>query len=671
MPSRQITYILLIAAMLSSRLAVAQESVTAGISGNLTVTNCVVDNEINFDQLSPSVNINYSIIRGAVVPAGNLVLSDGTLISDIIAAPSSGDSYYLAVLSPLVNSGNPTAPVVLPDKDINGNIRNYNGRTDIGSVEYSMIFDKMNGNWNTADNWNIGRLPDENDIVTISKETIVNDNNARCHSIISIGNTGKITIDPSAQLVVESAINNINAQKIIIKASPESSNGTFIFHNPANNPVYATVQMYSQANLYSTETDTTYRWQYFGIPLRSIVASPVLNGSWARQWNESSTEYSKWEQLNNLSVLSSFSGYEITQNTAKYINFEGVLENRDTTLVLNKSSVPYYAGQHVLANPYTAAINISDLVFGNNTEATVYIYNTGSYDDWNSDNSNGRIGDGNGQYTAVPQNTAYLIYPSIPSMQGFVVRATDNPGSLTIPYSSNSQNIIKQKVKGNFTRNGLLSIRLSSDHYTDCVWLLHEPTASRGYDNGWDGYKLISNNSDAIIYAKEAAGDFQVNTLCDFNNISLHFKAGKDTQYKLTIINHELSKEYSEIFLIDIKENKVITIEEDTTVYTFSAHNSNKEENRFRIMTGKSFEFNPTVDNAISIYQNYEEKEISLYNTTERTGNFLISDMSGRLLLSGQLMPGLNTVSTENYSGIIIIKAVAEKSSTTMKMIVN
>lgn len=672
MYSRFLKYTLLIAAAISFRIATAEETVPTGISGNLTVSGCIIDNDNNFDQIAPSVTVSYSIVRGATAPSGvgNMALSDNTVIADSIASPHSAHAYYLSNLSPLINVGSPTLPAYMPEKDINGNIRNYNGRVDIGAVEYSMVFDRDNGSWNSSANWNIDRVPDKNDVITILKTATVDDTNAVGKSIIAIQGAGKLIINPSSQLNVTNTINNTEVDKLVIKASPTSSNGTLIFHNPYNFPVYASVEMYSMANRQIAGTDTTYRWQYVGIPLKSVTASPTLDGSWVRSLNESSIKYDKWETLKGSSILRSFSGYEITQHTEKTFTFKGVLENRDTTIVLGKSSVPYYAGQHLLANPYTAAMKISDLTFGANTEATVYVYNTGSYDDWNVDNTRGRVGDNRGQYTAVPKNTAYLIYPAIPSMQGFIVRATNNAGSITIPYTSNTQNIVKQKVKSK-VQNNYLAVNLSSQHHNDHVWLLHEPTATKEFDNGWDGYKLIANNNDAILYAKEAAGDFQVNTVNDFNNLNLNFKAGKDIDYELTIVNHGIDKVYPEIYLIDLTDNKVIIIEGDTVRYAFTANNTQKSENRFRVMTGRNQEFNPVDDELISIYLHAHEQTIKLYNATGETGSYMLYDIAGRMLENQQLMPGLNSIACKRFSGVIVVKATAGSESKTWKMVLN
>jgi hypothetical protein len=665
------TYILL-AVIANIGFALAQESVSGGISGDLIVSGCIVDNDNNFDQITPTVTINYSIVRGTTAPSGtgNMVLADDTIIGETLVTPLSDDAYYLSNLSPLLNAGATSTPGYVPEKDINGNVRVYNGRVDIGAIEYSLIFNQGNGNWSTPGNWHIGRIPDEYDLVTIHDTVTVNNNSAVCKSIIEISDTGQVIIETASQLEVKNTINNLNANKILVKASTTSSNGTLIFNNPAELPLYATVQMYSKANIQIVNEDTTYRWQYFGIPLRSVVATASFYGSWIRKWNESSIEFSKWEQLGTFDLLHSFSGYEITQYNEKFLTFKGVLENSDTTIVLNKSDVPYYAGQHILSNPYTAAINISDLTFGPNTEATVYVYNTGSYEEWNQDNSNGRIGDGPGQYTAVPQNVAPLVYPAIPSMQGFLIKATNNPGTITIPYASKTQNLVLQKAKST-KKNNYLTVNINSQHHLDRVWLVHEPSAGKEFDNGWDGYKITSNSKQsAFIYAKETAGNLQVNSISDFNNINLYFKAGKDSQYEMTVVNHNLQENFSSIYLIDMKENRAIKIEDDTTSYVFTAYNTNAEENRFRIITDKSFNLDPVDGKLISIYQNDNQREINIYNFTGQAGNYMMYDISGRLILHQQLLPGLNSIPSGQYSGIVIIKALAGSISTTEKMII-
>ncbi|MDO9634133.1 MAG: hypothetical protein Q7J05_03695 [Paludibacter sp.] len=629
-----------------------------GVSGSLTVKNSYIYNDPDYPETGSAVQISYSAVRAGTAPpgAGNIALSSESDYEDQLVVPNNTSSYYLSPLSILVNAGSSDSG--LPQKDINGNERIYDGIIDIGPVEYSMIFKNGNGNWNSSAGWNVGRIPNEYDIVTVLDETSVTVSDAVCKSIIQIGNSGKIIIEPASQLEVKTTINNTNANNILVKASTLSPNGTLIFQNALSSPVSATVEMHSVAfvdeNL-EQDDDAKFNWQYFGIPMRTLAAIPSFEGAWVRKWNEASIEFSKWEELTIYDILTSFKGYEIVQNEEKIYTFQGVLENKDTTIVLSKSGVPYYSGQHVLSNPYTASIKIEDIVFGNNTEATVYVYNSGSYDDWNADSGNGRLGTDRGQYLAVPQNAASLILPEIPSMQGFIVRATSNNGSITIPYASASQNVQKQRVK-KISHTPYLRVDLAGSKSSDRLWLLHEPNASRNFDNGWDGYKIFKGDASAVIYFRESAGNLQVNTVDDFNHINLDFKPGKDSEYSLTLVNNGLNDIYPEMYLVDLFDNKVVEIGADTTRYNFSSGNY-KKTNRFRIMSRRvEVDEIQSVD-LIEIY--YTDNHILIQNLTTETGMIDLYDMSGRLLLQQKMEQGVNSLTVKNTDEIVLLKAYA------------
>ncbi len=203
--------------------------------------------------------------------------------------------------------------------------------------------------------------------------------------------------------------------------STEVPNGSLSFKNPYEMPVSATVEMYSKAfwNL-DEDKGNKYKWQYFGIPLRSVKAEPTFNGSYVRKWYETGTTIANhWIQLGNQSILDPFYGYELCHESAKTIYFRGQLVNHDfrsgklayTSEELNPGQGALYPGQHVFANPYTAAIDIRQLHFGPQTEASVYMYNTGSYNQWLPIGQS-TPGNNPGQYTSVPkENAGYLQIP--------------------------------------------------------------------------------------------------------------------------------------------------------------------------------------------------------------------------------------------------------------------
>lgn len=650
--------------------AIGQEK-PSSIAGSLNVINSVIDNDKNYNQLSSSVSVSYSAIRSDILPSGsgNIKISNSYHYHDSLAITADRRSYFLSPTHPVRNHGNHSISAYLPEKDINGNDRIYDTQVDMGAVEYSMIFDKGTGSWHNTNNWNIGRTPHRYDIVSVRNLATVMTDDGVCKSIIQISENGKLTVNAGKQLDVKTTINNTNSEKIVIKADETLPNGTLIFHNSFNSPVSATVEMYSKAyineELDDNDTDK-FNWQYIGIPFRSMSTVPT-EGSWyVRKFTESLNLYDKWESLSATDNLNSFRGYEIAQDIEKIYTFKGVLENRDTTINLTRTNNVPYAGQHILANPYTSSIKIKDLVFGGNLQATVFVYNSGSYADWNADKNNGRVGTDRGQYLAVPQNAADIILPEIPSMQGFLVLVTDGSGSLTIPYVASTKNVSSQRVKRN-TSNPYIEIELLSENSFDKLWLIHEESADRNFNNGWDGYKIKSSKSTASIFTREESGDYQVNALNNINNSNIIFTSGRDKEYTLRVINHEINEIYNSIYIVDLIENKVTELKSDTTEYKFIAGEIKEPQHRFKIISSIDEEINNT-DKNLNITQS--GNLIIIENSTNELGNFFVYDSSGNLHRRETLPNGLTYFELKRNNEVQIIGVQAGSSKKFKKVII-
>ena len=113
-------------------------------------------------------------------------------------------------------------------------------------------------------------------------------------SLLTINAGTSLTIPPVTQMnVIGTITNNAGTSGIIIKSDSLSANGTLIFHNLSGSPVPATVEMYTKgaALTYNPSTNrySNYKWQFFGIPLDSVVLDPTFYGSFVRKWVESGT----------------------------------------------------------------------------------------------------------------------------------------------------------------------------------------------------------------------------------------------------------------------------------------------------------------------------------------------------------------------------------------------
>jgi hypothetical protein len=343
-------------------------------------------------------------------------------------------------------------------------------------------------------------------------------------------------------LTVNNIITTNNPSHILIKSKPYQNNGSLIFHNPEDSPVQATVEMYTKG-LYDSNPNIQNRWnwQFIGIPVRSTSLSlttsiPNYESYICRMDETAQSQAVLWTQMGKNALLSPFTGYEITQLSPKTITFKGDLVNKNfDSEELSFTGNSIYKGQHLFANPYTAAVDITKLVFGDHMDKTVYLYNTGSYSDWQTIGGGGKTrGDSPGQYRSIPINLAgqTSIPRQIPSMQAFLVRAHDNSihSKFSIPYSSAiAKNNEMQRAPE--SKKVLTLIDVIGTRFSDCLWLFTDSTCTHSFDNGWDGIKFIGSPLAPQLFAMEADGNYQINTVNDVNNTELGFQAGEDTQY--------------------------------------------------------------------------------------------------------------------------------------------
>ena len=503
------------------------------------------------------------------------------------------------------------------------------------------------------------------------------------NSLLTV-NSGNQLIIPATKLmnVPGTISNNAGVDGIYIGSSSSAANGTLIFHNDqaSGHEVSATVEMYSKAS----KPTTSYKWQFFGIPLRSITsATPTFDGSYVRQNYESgTTSSSRWVQLTNSSSLSSFTGYEITQVSPKTVIYQGILENSD----FNSGQLSYttgatYSGQHLIANSYTAAIDISKIVFGSTDagiiENSVYLYNTGSYDDWVAAGS-GTAGSESvtpGQWVSIPYQTGGVggLPTQIPSMQAFLVKANSSNAAATIsiPYTAVANTVVKnttlQRVKA--TDKICTRIDVKGANYGDQMWLISNPTCSHAFDNGWDGYKFLGTAITPQIYAMDTSGDYQVCSVDDVNNTDIGFMAGGDTNYTLTFTHENTAMQYNAIYLLDLQTNVTTDITASGTTYSFSATSTVAPVRRFRILTSTvATDTTNIAKQMLTVFNS--QNTIIVQNKSDERGDLYLYDFSGRIVQ--KLAFAANSISTLPINvpiGSYISKAITKGNALTTKLL--
>lgn len=494
-------------------------------------------------------------------------------------------------------------------------------------------------------------------------------------TLLNVATGSKLTIDTTrAVSVVNSVTNNAGTTGLLLKSSDQAANGTLIFHNTYEYPVAATVEMYSKA----TKVSTSYKWQFMGFPVQTLAKYPTFVDAvnYVRKFNEAGwytglTSDKHWIQQQNGATLTPFTGYEVTQAAAKTYTFSGELVNSD----YGSGKLPFtltaqYTGQHLIANSYTGAIDISKIVFGSKDagkiENTIYLYNTGSYAEWQSFNNgtpSATETEMPGQYVSIPQLAAGTngLPSQIPSMQAFLVMvASDNDSAtVSIPYSATGtivKNTSKQRTLE--AENTSTRIDIKGTGIGDRMWLISQPNCSREFDNGWDGYKNYTSGVTQL-FAMETSGDYQVNTVDDFHNTFLGFQAGAMDTYTMTFTNENIESQYAVLYLIDLFDNNIVTdITASGSIYTFTSDATAIPEKRFKIVTNLgTVTENKTVNTEmLKIY--CSQNTIFINNKTNTSGILNIYDIAGRYVQNEEFSSiSISSVPIDLPAGTYIVKA--------------
>ena len=546
------------------------------------------------------------------------------------------------------------------------------------------------GNWETTSLWNVKEVPGENgdpQYASIDDSPIIRgnctltaDNQVTNLSIES----GKLTINKATSLNVNGTLtNSVGTSGILLKSIASSSdpyaNGSLTF---ANGSPKATVEMLSIASWdLNQAVNNKYHWQFFGIPVKSVRAGNTFNfsRSFVREWDESVTSmWDVWSKKNDgttlykdaNSTLTQSKGYELVQQAETTYAFAGDLLDTDFTQPLSYTSTAAYKGQNILGNPFTAAIDITKIQF-TNAENAVYMYNTGTFNQWSATGGAPSYANAPGTYTGSTPGTAGKsgVPDQIPTMQSFLVVSNAGGGSITIPRpSALTKNTDKQRVKSS---NTTVSTRIDviGTHSGDRMWLFTDTNCTRNFDNGWDCHKMLGSTQVAQIYGLEDDGVYQIDAVNSLNNSYIGFQPGTDTQFKL-VFNHEnASSLYGTITLIDLVANTSTDITQSGSEYAFTASPTDPTK-RFKIVISTTA-VSPTIEaSKLNIYNS--NNVLFINNKANSTGDLKVYDTVGHLIIERIFEANTTTqIPTTLGKGVYVVKATVNSEKSTKCIILN
>ncbi len=578
-------------------------------------------------------------------------------------------------------------------------------------VEMNLWYGGLSSDWADGSNWTYGTVPSTGEDVVFA--SIHNYSSAAVRDLIldqdrTIGDllneSDKALIIPVERtLIINGKATTGTADHLILKSQKNKANAALIFAQPQiNQTVNATVEF---ASISRPSTGVWPRiWQFFGVPVKNkrlyelfgtnvqgsiSGGDPAVNTivrKYEEYLNDPQSYQEKWQNVTLNDIVVPFQGYEITQPQAMFDNadtnpykFRGIL-NTDVNFVLPltiSSAQVYSRGNFMLANPYSAPIYIGNLQPADfvNLAPTIYIYNTGSRQDWLSNNGAAQAGDLPGTYSAIPINAATTIGKTqIPSMQAFLVKAiTDNPsvadfifryatlnrGSITTPNepmrvdrisSGQSVEMTNKEIKP------LLTMDVIGENGSDRVYLITTEATGKHYDAGWDGYKTLSSDN-VQLYAIDADNRrMQVNADNNLNDTYIGFRSGGESTYTLRFeFNNEMQGMYESIYIQDLATGVTQKIT-DGSFFSFVPV-AGTSEKRFKLTGNRiSTSVKPVQDNQ-AIQLNVSSDRIDLKNNTG--GELIVSvyDLPGQIQMVTKVSSVMTSISHDLESGYYIFEA--------------
>lgn len=592
--------------------------------------------------------------------------------------------------------------------------------------------------WTNPHNWATNELPLPSNDVRIEAPCIVPDGcEAKCALMLirtapnDANTVGSITINPGGTLVASGNVRTVtntfttgahqpveDASLITIEQNATKA-GTFVTMDGSEPK--ATLQLYSKAagmtrEIADEDKNNAVNWQYIAIPVNaSVTADPQFRKAWMMKWTENqlSTEEhgARWQVIHNSTLLDPFEGYALTQEAAKTYIFNGNINLGDhdydnltytnlSDVDPNGNSTGNWSGFNLIGNSYTAPIVISEMNednFGTNVDNTVYIFNTGTYNQWAGGNVNDASASNNtsaGNYVGIPVAAAsYVGLNEVPSMQGFFVHvgngATDPErfsvnyrnhvfgpvadassayvaSPLRAPRHAQQQTAEVEEMHFDQFIQALLPIQVRTKQHADQLRLLVNTDCSHEFDNGWDARKLYGTQDVPQIVAIENDEVYSFNTVDDIDGQNIAVIAGNETSLSLRFDMQYAAKRYPVLYLHDMATGTVTDMYA-TDHYDYSVSKAG-ETRRFVISTDAKTRSTDDTNGLLRAW--ITDGTLFVENFTDSEGDFRIYDATGKLMQHSQLsalgrysfnltlIPGVYTIYVRTNTYVKPIKVI-------------
>ena len=481
-------------------------------------------------------------------------------------------------------------------------------------LEVTPIFlGTVDSSWENVENWNFKRLPCEAEVAFIQAPATLS-SHATVQGITFAEGEQKVSlhITPTGGLTVNAnGITNAaeDGSSIVIDNTCEGAGFLRISPDYQGTMPYFTMRYQTKSTLdYGANKDAT--WQYIGAPGNNTTIYVDYN-TWLYRMDETTAD--GWVLQDRVAhvPLNAFDGYAITQYGQPTYEWTAQCTNQNHTLPLTYTQNGR-KGRHIFANSYSAPIDVKALkgliqyYAGNESrfriDETVYIFNSGSWNAWNTQSQTGD--DTPGQYYAIPIAAAAANYLSeeqtvIPPMQGFYMRVrsktpldqldeTEQVGQIVLDYNTlvmgnnHSMNTAMRAPQHPIPNpyDNLLRIRIqvtSANSGTDRVYVIQDEINTNKYNNGYDAPNQETKGL-VNIYTNESFGKMEVSCSNNIDSLYIGFMAGEDSLYTL-----HFGAQRGQIYLKDLHNDSIIHMRNNQQ-YHFTAAPLSTNNTRFQIL---------------------------------------------------------------------------------------
>ncbi len=533
--------------------------------------------------------------------------------------------------------------------------------------------------WHTPANWNRNEVPNQYHNVRIQANVTIS-SHAEVFSL-SIDPNKKLHITPTGGLSVGArGIQGAATDGSSIIIDNLKTGIGFLRISPAyKGAMPRTTVNYQTRSTLDTGANRDATWQYFGAPGKDVQFT-VDGITWLYQWSEPQN----WINKTGTLTLEPFAGYAITQygKPTYAISAEAITSDQTITLTKTESGMN---GNNLFANSYMAPIDAKNFTpedFTGNLEKTFYIFNSGSWNQWNGQNEKDSTIGGNGattpgQYCAIPALSAQYLdseydITTIPPMQGVYVIANENGATIHLNYNKHvwqagtnpdastdmhepmrapQRQAPEQMQQADFRR---LRLQVNSANSgADRMYIIQESATTRDYDNGYDAPNQFAEGL-ANIYTTESFGKMEVSCANDIDSMYIGFQAGADNHYTLSF----RSLIGDSLYLKDMEQNTIIRMEEGAE-YHFSATPYTTNDLRFLLLLHPQLESDDTPTHIDQVHQmEIWNDNTRLYITNAPTNSITtIYTISGQPILHSTIQYTTHTIDIHHLpQGVYILR---------------